>query len=182
VSERITFTRGGRYYRVVDPSYLDPLDTSYSKAGGGRWNPAGEFGALYLCADFAVAAANVRFQFVGRAIKLFDLSPSARPELVTVDIPRLDVVDVVTADGVHALGLPPSYPNGVPWPPCQAIAREAYADGAAGVAARSNAEVTATSWVGEELAVFDTVSGLAQISREVFPVWYPDPIPGSTVP
>jgi RES domain-containing protein len=86
VTKRLTFTRDGRYYRVVDPSYVDPFDTSYAKAAGRRWNPRGEFGALYLCATIAVAAANARFQFVGRAIKLFDLLPAAQPELVTVEV------------------------------------------------------------------------------------------------
>ncbi len=181
MTKRVSFTRSGRYYRVVDPSYTNPLDTSYAKAAGRRWNPPGEFGALYLCATFAVAAANARYQFVGRAIKLFDLLPNARPELVTVDVPRLDVVDVVTAAGVQTVGLPPNYPYGVPWPPCQAIARDAFVDSVAGVAARSNAEATPTSWIGEELAVFDSATGVAQISREAFAQWYPDPIPGSTV-
>ena len=180
MTKRVTFTRGGRYYRVVDASYSNPLDTSYAKNAGRRWNPPGEFGALYLCATPAVAAANARYQFVGRAIKLFDLLPTARPELVTVDVPNLGVVDVVTADGVQAVGLPANYPWGVPWPRCQAIARDAYADGVAGVAARCNAEATATSWVGEELAAFDVVTGLAQVSREAFALWYPDPIPGSS--
>lgn len=172
-----TVTRGGRYYRVVDPSYFNPLDTSYAKRAGRRWNPPGEFGALYLCATIAVAAANARYQFVGRAVKLFDLLPAARPELVTVDVPNLDVVDVVTVSGVAAVGLPPSYPYGVPWPPCQAIARDAYSDGVAGVAARSNAEATASSCVGEELAVFDSFTGLVPASRVEFALWYPDPMP-----
>lgn len=182
MTKRLTLTRGGRYYRVVDPSYVDPFDASYAKTEGGRWNPPGEFGAHYLCATFAVAAANARRQFVGRAIKLFDLSPSAQPELVTVDVPRLDVVDVVTPHGIRAVSLPPEYPYGVAWLPCQGIARKAYADGVAGVAARSNAECTATSWVGEELAAFDRVTALVQVSRKTFASWYPDPIPGAAAP
>ena len=180
MTRRLTIARGGRYYRVVDPRYRNPFDTAYAKAAGRRWNPPGEFGALYLCATLAVAAANARFQFVGRAIKLFDLLPSARPELVTVDVPHLDTVDLITAGGVDAVGLPPSYPWRVPWEPCQAIAREAYGDGIAGVAARSNAEATVTSWVGEELAVFDTLGEFAQVTRDAFALWYPDPIPRST--
>jgi len=180
VTTRATVARHGPYYRVVDPTYVNPLDTSYSRTFGGRWNPPIEFGALYLCATMSVAAANARYRFVGRAIKLFDLLPAAQPELVTVEVPRLVVVDVVSADGIAAIGLPPNYPYGVPWPPCQAIARAAYLDAVAGVAARSNAEAGITLWVGEELAVFDNVSGLSQLSREAFARWYPDPIPGST--
>jgi RES domain-containing protein len=182
VTKGETCTRSGQHYRVVDPSYADPLDTSYAKAAGGRWNPRAEFGALYLCVNASVAAANARQQHAGRAIKLFDLLPDARPELVTVEVPRLDVVDAVSASGIGALGLPATYPFVVPWPPCQAIARTAFAEGLNGVAARSNAESTSTSWVGEELAAFDSVVGIAAISREAFNQWYPDPIPGSPMP
>jgi RES domain-containing protein len=182
VTKRVTFKRGGRYYRVVDPSYSNPLDTSYAKTAGRRWTPRARSARFTFAATIAVAAANARYQFVGRAIKLFDLLPPAQPELVTVDVPNLDVVDVVTANGVAAVGLPPDYPYRVRWPPCQAIARDAYADGVAGVAPRSNAEATATSWVGEELGVFDGVTRLAQVSRDAFALWYPDPIPGSTAP
>jgi RES domain-containing protein len=142
VIKRVTLTRGGRYYRVVDRTSIDPLDTSYSKASGGRWNPPREFGALYLFATPSVAAANARCQFTRRAINLFDLLPAARPELVTVDVPRISALDVVTARGVRAAGLPATYPYGVSWPPCQAIARDAYADDVPSVAARSNAEAS----------------------------------------
>lgn len=156
---------------------MNPLDTSFAKALGGRWNPSGAFGALYLCATVAVAAANARHQFAGRAIKLFDLQPVARPQLVAVNVPRQAFVDAITAEGVEALELPQEFPFGVPWPPCQAIARNAYDDGLPGVAARSNAEATATSWIGEELAAFDTMSALNEESREPFEEWYPDAIP-----
>jgi RES domain-containing protein len=182
VTEYVRCSRGGRYYRVVDPSAVDPFETSFAKASAGRWNPLGEFGALYLCATGAVAAANARRRFVGRAIKLFDLVAAARPELVTVEVPQLDVVDIVTARGVRAAGLPPEYPYGVPWPPCQAIARDAFAHGLSGVAARSSAEATASSWIGEELAAFEIVRGFTHVSREAFAEWYPDPIPGSITP
>ncbi len=49
-----------------------------SVAGAG--STPGEFGALYLNATVRVAAANARAQHSGRAIKLFDLLPEARPE------------------------------------------------------------------------------------------------------
>lgn len=172
-----TAERGGDYYRVVAPDWIDPLDTPYSKASGGRWNPAGEFGALYLNADLRVAAANARAQHAGRAIKLFDLLPDARPELVTVQVPPIDVVDASSSAGVAALGFAANFPFGVPWPPCQAVARSARGAGIAGVAARSNAEATRTQTIGEELAVFEGVT-LRERRRRRFSDWYPDPIPG----
>ena len=170
--------RGGPYYRVAAPGWNDPADTAYSKERGGRWNPPGEFGALYLNATTQVAAANARAQHAGRAIKLFDLLPEARPELVTFDVPMVDVVDAFTPHGIEALGFAANFPYGVPWPPCQAIARHAHAARLAGVAARSNAEATATAFVGEELALFEEVALGAPLVRRHFNEWYPDPIPG----
>lgn len=178
MSEHRTVRRGGSYYRVVAPKWLDPADTSYSKQNGGRWNPAGEFGALYLNASVAVAAANARAQHAGRAIKLFDLLPEARPELVTFEVAPADVLDACTPKGIVALGFAENFPYRVPWPPCQTVAREAHAHGMAGVAARSNAEATGTSCVGEELALFEHVSEHASGVRRKFDKWYPDPIPG----
>jgi len=49
--------RGGTYLRVVDPAWADPLDASFSRRAGGRWNPPG-FAALYLCRDLETARAN----------------------------------------------------------------------------------------------------------------------------
>jgi RES domain-containing protein len=179
VSKRRTVCRSGAYCRVVAPAWVDPASTAYSKQFGGRWNPAGEFGALYLNANVQVAAANARAQHAGRAIKLFDLLPEARPELVTFDVRAVNALDACTPEGIAALGFPRSFPYRVPWTPCQASAREAHASGLAGVAARSQAEATATAFVGEELALFEEFAVLEPSDRSKFNDWYPDPIPGS---
>jgi RES domain-containing protein len=177
VSGYDTVQRAGRYLRVIAPDWVDPLDTAYSKRTGGRWNVPGVFGALYLCADVHVAAANARARHAGRALKLFDLRPEARPQLVTVGVPPSDVVDAWTTSGVGALGFAESFPYEVPWVPCQAIAHAAYVAGVAGVAARSNAEATPTRYVGEELAVFEGTDVRDLLERQQFAQWYPDPIP-----
>ena len=163
---------------MVAPDWIDPSDTAFSKQSGGRWNPPGEFGALYLNANVRVAAANARARHAGRAIKLFDLLPEARPELVTFHIPMADVVDASTGEGIVALGFAENFPYGVAWAPCQSIAREAHAAAIAGVGARSNAEATATTYVGEELALFEEFVLDAPAPRRPFHEWYPDPIPG----
>ena len=170
--------RGGPYYRVVAPEWIDPADTGYSKQRGGRWNPAGEFGALYLNATIPVAAANARAQHSGRAIKLFDLLPEARPELVTFEVLMVNVVDACSPGGVASLGFAENFPYGFAWPRCQEIGREAHANALAGVAARSNAEATETASVGEELALFEEVVVGPSRARRRFDEWYPDPIPG----
>ena len=71
---------------------------------GGRWNPAGVFGALYLTCDVRVAAANTRARFAHRAVKLFDLRAEARPQLVLVDVASVSVLDAVSADAIADLG------------------------------------------------------------------------------
>lgn len=173
-----TIFRGGLYYRVVAPDWVNPADISYSKRQGGRWNPPSEFGALYLNADVHVAAANARAQHAGRAIKLFDLLPEARPELVTLNVPWAKVLDACTREGIAALGFADNFPYDVNWSACQAIASEAHTVGLSGVAARSYAEITATANVGEELALFEEINPGPPISRQPFHKWYPDPMPG----
>jgi|SRR5579863_10261839 len=172
--------RGGRYYRVADPLWIDPLDPRYSKLYGGRWTPRGEFAGLYLCATADVAAANARRQHVGRAIGLFDLRPDARPHLVDVEVSDLVVADAVSDEGVADLRLRPSYPAACEHAVCQAIAREVHALGADGIAGRSAAEATRTSWIGEELTVFESaVSKVMSVAIRRFDEWYPDATPGA---
>lgn len=150
----------------------------YAKLHGGRWTPRGEFGGLYLNATIAVAAANARHQHRRRAIGLFDLRSEARPHLIEIYVPKRDCVDVVTDEGIAAAGLPGGFPNKVPHSICHSVARQAYANAIEGVASRSAAEVTATSWVGEELTVFDrAASGIVERSTAKFTDWYPDAQP-----
>jgi methylase of polypeptide subunit release factors len=80
------------------------------------------------------------------------------------------VLDACTPEGIAALG--------VAWRRCQEIGCEAHADALAGVARRSNAEVTENTSVGEELALFEEVVSGAPRARRRFNEWYPDPIPG----
>jgi RES domain-containing protein len=171
--------RSGRYFRVYKPDWdlAGLTDPAYSKSVGGRWNQKGEFGAVYLNATVAVAAAQARHQHVGRAIGLFDLRSDRRPALAEVDVPRSLVVDAASAQGLRAMHLPRTYPAQVSWKTCQRIARRAYTEGFAGVAARSNAEARIDYVVGEELAYFDSQPRL-RVERAVpFEEWYPDPFP-----
>ena len=174
----IEVKRGGRYWRIVDPDWRDPADLSYSRKFGGRWNPPGEFGALYLNATLSVAAANARERNAGRALKIFDLLPAAQPHAVAFDVTPVRALDVVSVVGIADVGLPQQYPFGVGWPPCQAIARAARVAGTLGVACRSAAEATTTWTVGEELALFEGDLRVQIFERREFARWYPDPIPG----
>jgi RES domain-containing protein len=166
--------RGGTYYRVCDPSWSDPADTSFSRRYGGRWNPPGEFGALYLNADIAVAAANARRSLAsafGDAAAFTDIRPERRPDLQLFTVTPSAFVDAVTPAGIAALGLPAAYPHECEHDRCRAIARTLHAAGEPGISARSVALPA-----GEELAIFDARPSLARRrrnGRRKFSAWYP---------
>ena len=152
--------RGGAYYRVCDPSLTDCADTTYSKRYGGRWNPAGTFGALYLTASLSAAVAHarraLRLQF-GEAITFDDLQETARPHLVHFFIEEHEFVDGGSNDGRTAMG------------PSQALGLIAWQKHEAGIAARS-----AVLETEDELALFDTHLHLQQMgAHEPFETWYP---------
>jgi RES domain-containing protein len=170
--------RHGTYYRVCKPEWADCSDTSYAKRFGGRWTPPEEFGALYLCATIEIAAAVARAHHAGRAIGVFSLRPSRRPQLQSFTVTEGQFVDVVTNEGVAAAGLPSTYPYGADHKACWAVARQAYAAGERGIACRSAAECGPDFWLGEELAVFDNAPMPKSAGRRrSFSQWYPDVVP-----
>ena len=90
------------------------------------------------------------------------------------------VVDAVTAAGIAALGLSSEAPIGASHEDCWPASREAYHGGRAGVGCRSAAEARVGSFVGEELAYFDSQAALTVLILRPFAQWYPDQIPVRT--
>jgi RES domain-containing protein len=168
--------RGGLHFRVCDPSWKDPLDTAFAKSHGGRWNPPGSFGVLYLCTTISVAAGNARRAYDGEIATLFDLLPEQRPDLQIVTITPIRVVDAASDAGLRSLRLPLTYPIATPWRRCQVIGKRAYERGENGIACRS-ADATGRANIdveGEELVVFDrTVRYVTLLERVPFAQWYP---------
>jgi RES domain len=173
--------RGGEHFRVADPQWNDPLDGSYSRERGGRWNSPGSFSVLYLCADRQVARANARLfltkRLEGLPITAEDLEPSELPVLVPTQVPEDEFLDVVTPAGCADVGLPETYPldargSLVGWDRCQPVGQGAFADGVAGVACRSAAPGAPVG--GEELARIDRVDSepLQAVGTERFEEWY----------
>lgn len=144
--------KGGRYFRVCDPVWIDCCETSFSAHFGGRWNPPDSFPVLYLNTTLETARANALRNYTGEAFGLFDLNPVERPHLQVVEVNKCSVVDAITSQGVFAIGLPTEYPKGVGHEICQPIGQRAKKEGAAGIACRSAALPD-----GEELALFEIV-------------------------
>jgi hypothetical protein len=172
-----TIRRGGSYNRLAEPSWADPLDTSYSRQRGGRWNPPGSFGVLYLNRDLRLARLQVQHTLRGHPYGVEDLDESEQHDLVSVEVAERDWLDCVTVLGLEAVALPATYPrhrNGRPvrHVDCQPVGRAAFEDDRPGVACRSAA--TGTSPTDEELAVFDrdadTSVGMSE--RQPFADWF----------
>jgi hypothetical protein len=166
----------GRFNRVADPSWADPLDPSYARRLGGRWNPPDSFGVVNLNADLPTARANVTRLFVGYPYGPEDLDPDRAPELVEVDLPSERYVDALSAPGLRAVGLPATYPlaadgSVVPHATCQPIGARLYDEGELGVAARSAAPDAGR---GREVAWFAQPGRrpLVAVARTPFAAWY----------
>lgn len=138
----MTIPFGGRYQRVADPEWDDPLDATFAARDGQRWNPQG-LPCLYLNGDVATARANVRRLFAGRPYGPEDLDPAAAPLLIEAEVPDGEGLDVATARGLQAVGLPETYPlDGdelVGHDRCQPIGQAAFDEGLDGIVARSAA-------------------------------------------
>lgn len=126
-------------YRVVRATWPNPLDASYSAAGGGRWNPPGSYPVLYACCSRDVAVAVLQDLYLDRyGVALADLQPSHRPVLAVISWAG-DVVDACTAAGLAAAGLPADYPRGHEddYGATRALGERWHEEGAEGVHCRS---------------------------------------------
>jgi RES domain len=172
-----TIRRRGSYNRLADPSWTDPLDTSYSRQRGGRWNAPGSFGVLYLNRDLRLSRLQVQHKLRGQPYGVEDLDESEQHDLVSVEVAERDWLDCVTVRGLEAVGLPASYPrhrNGRPvrHATCQPIGQSASDDGRPGIACRSAA--TGASETDEELGVSDrnVASSVRMTDRQQFADWF----------
>jgi hypothetical protein len=166
--------RGGRYLRVADPGWDDPLSGKYAHEAGGRWNPSGRFEVVYLNADLQVARAQVRHSLEPRGIRPEDLVPDRGPVLIHTTVPTRPYVDAVSERGLSSLGLPTSYPfddqgQPIPHEVCQPLGGQAQENGEPGIACRSRASAPTP---GEELAYFDPGEELTMEAEEEFSDWF----------
>ena len=170
-----TIRRGGVYFRVADPGWDRPLDGRFARSNGGRWNPPESFPVVYLNRSVEVARANLYRKLEGQPYGPEDLEPSTAPVLVSTRVSEDRYVDVITARGRVAAGLPSSYPRTesgeiVGWDVCQPVGASAFAAGSPGVACLSAAPTAPRG--GEELAWFQRRRRLRVLKRRGFNDWF----------
>ena len=165
------------WWRIADPDRVDPLDPSFAQRHGGRWNPPGSFPALYLNEDMVTARLNLR-AFVARwPYEPEDLRDDTGPILVGSVLPRRQAVcDAFSSAGVHAAGLPQTYPfdkDGAPLPHarCQPVGVRVKVAGLRGIRARS---AQSRDGAGRELAWFphSARSAARQVKALAFAAWF----------
>ena len=101
------------WWRIADPGWVDPLDSSFAQRHGGRWNPPGSFPALYLNEDLVTAHLNLRTFIARWPYEPEDLRDDTGPLLVGCVLPRRQVVcEAHSPAGVRAADLPETYPFG----------------------------------------------------------------------
>ena len=106
-----TVPDGHVWWRIADQAWVDPLDPGFAREVGGRWNPPDSFPTLYLNEDMVTARLNLRAFIAGWPYGPEDLREDTGPVLVGCTLPRRQVVcDVHTPAGVHAAGMPATYP------------------------------------------------------------------------
>lgn len=153
---RVRLPDGRVWLRAAQASWADPLDSSFARTHGGRWNPPGRFDALYLNGDVETACAQVRRMLEGTPLTEEDLDDDAPFVLVPATLPTGQIVaDAVSEDGLSALGLPATYPvrraKPVSRATCRPVGLAIHEAGLRGVWCRCAATAAGT---GRELAWF----------------------------
>lgn len=158
---------GHVWLRVAKPEWRDPCDPTDAGRHGGRRNPPRSWPTLYLNRDVETARAQIHRLLEGTFATPDDLADDAFV-LVGVRVPGCrEALDVVTAEGVRAAGLPAGYPrnrNGslVGHGRCQRIAAQARAAGYDGVLARSAATIDGS---GQELSCWGGLDSVELVGR-----------------
>lgn len=174
---RERLAEGWTWWRIADPAWKDPLDSSFAAKRGGRWNPPASFRTLYLNEDMATARLNLRAFIARWPYEPEDLRPDTGPILVGATLPRAqDVCDVHTPAGVRSAGLPATYPRDrsgrlVPWSQCQPVGARSKKLGLRGVRARS---ARSDDGAGRDLAWFPATARSTPVRRRTltFGRWY----------
>ena len=158
--------RHGPLLRVVQRGWQAPLDPSYARREGGRWNAPGSFPVLYTCCSERVARAVVYGRLQRAAVVLADLLDAARPQLVEIAWSG-SLVDAISSGGLAAVGLPDAYPDDVGYDGTRPLGATWAGSGHEGVVCRS-AAISRTglrSWSGDHRPWGEAALFVANTSR-----------------
>lgn len=168
---------GHDWLRIAERSWTDPLDPTFARQRGGRWNPPESFATLYLNEDIVTARINLRHFIADWPYEPEDLRAATGPVLVSAHLPRRQrVVDAHTPEGVAGVVLPAMYPIDergelVGHDRCQPVGEQAHQLRRRGVRCRS---ARTPEGAGRELAWFPATA--ASRARPVrvheFTDWY----------
>jgi len=167
---RVRFT--GLVYRYIPHSGANPMDGTYSMRRGQRWNARGSFPVVYTNCTVEVAINNIWHQHKGESGRPWEVDSERQPDLYEIQMDQDGLVDIVTAVGVAAVGLPVEYPDGVPYSTTQPIGQLLYNEKRPGIWCRSAAQED-----GEEIALFtDYCNSPHNVSPpKRFWEWFPVP-------
>src|SRR3989337_650047 len=84
------------------PSQYEPLDSSGSLKAGGRWNPKGEYGALYTALEEETAIAELHRLVQRQGLNLDDLAPR---DLVSIQVSLSKVLDLTDKKILEQIGI-----------------------------------------------------------------------------
>lgn len=98
------------WLRVAKPDWEDPLDPSYARDNGGRWNPPRSFPVLYLNADVVTARLQIERMCEGTPVTPDDLLDDAYVLAAATLPPAQSAADAVSDEGLRALALAETYP------------------------------------------------------------------------
>ncbi len=171
-----TINAGGRYLRVADPDWDNPLDGTYARDNGGRWNRPGSYPVVYLNRSLRTARLNCLHKYRDLPYGPEDLDEAEAPVLVATDVADGQHADCISDTGLEGWGLPTSYPqhpDGEPvrWEECRPVGEAAHGAGLDGVACRSAAEGARPD--DDELAYFERDdAALEPAERVPFRDWF----------
>jgi RES domain-containing protein len=118
---------------------------SASARAGGRFNPAGEFGAVYVSLDPDTPLRELRRQAVHAGVEVIAFLPRT---LFAAEARLQRVVDLACAEGPAAWDLPGSALASDDWSACQNVARRARTEGYEAI------RFPSATGAGENLAIY----------------------------
>jgi RES domain len=117
---------GAVYRSIPHDSKTGPLDGSYARDNGGRWNPPGSFSALYTSCSVQAAIAFLREHYRDEALQPWEQPEDKQRDLYTLHVEQDYLVDAVAPEGLAGLGLPTGYPRGISHKTTQPIGQRLY--------------------------------------------------------